>query len=98
MVSVCRGEEVSRADDNQQGGTHYADRNLTPWQIIDADFNLEQRRGFYWGNILKYVLRYHDKDGIKDLKKARHYIDKLIELEEANESQRLPEASTTDGV
>lgn len=89
---------MSRADDNQIGGSHYKDKPLSPWEVIDADFNIEQRRGFYWGNILKYTLRYHDKDGVKDLKKARHYIDKLIELEEEHEHKRVSEASRTDGV
>ena len=34
------------------------------------------------GNIIKYVIRWRNKNGITDLRKARHYIDLLIELEE----------------
>jgi hypothetical protein len=30
-----------------------------------------------------YVVRYRDKDGLKDLYKARHFLNKLIEYEEA---------------
>lgn len=34
------------------------------------------------GSVLKYMIRYRDKGGVEDLKKARHYLDKLIEVEE----------------
>jgi len=37
--------------------------------------------GFFEGNIIKYVSRWKQKNGIADLKKAAHYIDLLIELE-----------------
>jgi len=38
--------------------------------------------GFCEGNIVKYVSRYKEKGGIEDLKKARHYLDMLIEQEQ----------------
>jgi len=38
--------------------------------------------GFCEGNIVKYVSRYKEKGGIDDLKKARHYLDMLIEQEQ----------------
>ncbi|HFX5445027.1 TPA: DUF3310 domain-containing protein, partial [Streptococcus pyogenes] len=38
---------------------------------------------FYWGNAVKYLLRYHAKNGVEDLKKARQNLDWLIKkLEE----------------
>ena len=37
---------------------------------------------FLEGNVIKYVTRYQDKNGIEDLKKARWYIDRLIKREE----------------
>lgn len=33
----------------------------------------------YTGNVIKYICRWKKKDGLKDLKKAREYIDYLIE-------------------
>jgi hypothetical protein len=33
---------------------------------------------------VKYLSRWRKKGGMQDLHKARHYIDKLIELEEQN--------------
>lgn len=48
-----------------------------------------QRFGVFEGNIVKYISRHRDKGGLVDLRKARHYLDKLIELEE----HRLAESS-----
>ena len=43
----------------------------------------EQEKGFYWGNTIKYMLRWHSKNGVEDLKKARQNLDWLIgELED----------------
>jgi hypothetical protein len=36
---------------------------------------------FVEGNIIKYVTRYKEKSGIQDLRKARWYLDKLIETQ-----------------
>lgn len=37
---------------------------------------------FLQGNVIKYVIRYKNKDGVQDLKKARWYLDRLIKNEE----------------
>ena len=60
----------------QIGGDHYAKHKIQPWDIID-----EYDLSFYAGNVLKYLLRYKDKGGVEDLKKAQHYLEKLIEVE-----------------
>ena len=63
-----------KATDKQVGGNHYKDKKLQPWDIIDAlDLN------FYEGNALKYLIRYREKNGVEDLKKSIHYIEKMIE-------------------
>ena len=67
-------EPLTKATDKQVGGNHYKDKKLQPWDIIDAlDLN------FYEGNALKYLIRYKEKNGVEDLKKAIHYIEKIIE-------------------
>jgi len=38
---------------------------------------------YLWGNVLKYIWRWPNKNGIEDLKKARWYLDRLIQEEEA---------------
>ena len=37
--------------------------------------------GFCEGSVIKYVSRWRAKGGVEDLKKARHFIDLLIEME-----------------
>jgi hypothetical protein len=63
------------ANDVQIAGTHYKDKAIQPWDYVIAN-NL----GYLEGNIVKYISRWKDKGGINDLKKARHYLDKLIEV------------------
>jgi hypothetical protein len=63
------------ANDIQEGGDHYKNMNMQPWDYIVAN-NL----GYLEGNVVKYVTRYKEKGGVEDLKKARHYLDKLIEV------------------
>jgi hypothetical protein len=50
-------------------------------KIQVTDFIEDQKLSFIEGNIIKYTCRYKDKSGIQDLRKARWYIDKLIELQ-----------------
>jgi hypothetical protein len=64
------------ANDTQIGGKHYKADGIEPWDYVAAN-NL----GFFEGNIVKYVSRWKDKGGVDDLRKAKHYIEKLIELE-----------------
>jgi len=61
----------------QVGGEHYKTKGIQPWDAIHA-WGL----GFFSGNVVKYVARHREKNGVEDLKKARHYLDKLIELME----------------
>jgi hypothetical protein len=64
----------SKANDRQEGGSHYKDRAIQPWDYIIAN-----DLGYMAGNIVKYVTRYPDKNGVGDITKALHYCDKLIE-------------------
>jgi hypothetical protein len=64
----------------QVGGSHYEQMPMMPFQIIDA-FGLD----FYGGNALKYLLRAGRKPGstkLEELKKARHYLDEMIQRAE----------------
>lgn len=62
--------------DIQVAGDHYKKQAIQPVEYIHAN-----GIGFFEGNVIKYVTRWRDKGGIKDLEKAKHYIDLLIELE-----------------
>ena len=63
------------ANDTQVSGKHYQDLTIQTWDYIVAN-NI----GYLEGNVIKYVSRYKSKNGLEDLKKARHYLDKLIEV------------------
>jgi len=62
------------ANSRQIGGNHYK-AGIEPW-----DYILSNNIGFMEGNIIKYVSRWQRKDGIADLEKAKHYIEKLLEV------------------
>jgi hypothetical protein len=65
------------ANDKQIGGDHYKKyKGLEPWDVVLA-WNL----GYLEGTALKYIARWRDKNGIEDLKKAIHFLEKLIEVE-----------------
>lgn len=71
-----------KALDRQIGGSHYKDFAIQPVEFIHKN-----KIGFICGNAIKYLCRYSAKDGIKDLEKARHYIDILIEQERSENNK-----------
>lgn len=64
------------AKEEQVGGQHYKDMAIQP-----AEFITKNGIGYIEGSVIKYVCRWRKKNGIEDLKKARHFLDLLIELE-----------------
>lgn len=62
----------------QVGGVHYKNLKIQPVQYSHAN-----GLGFIEGSIVKYVTRWREKGGIQDLRKIQHFVDLLIELEEA---------------
>ena len=64
------------ANDTQEGGQHYKKLAIQPW-----DYILQNNIGYIEGCVIKYVTRWRDKGGVKDLEKVKHYVDLLIELE-----------------
>ena len=70
-----------KADDRQEGGTHYHELGLQPWTAMREWMTADEFRGFLWGNAIKYLARWQQKGGVGDLRKAQHYLDKLIEQE-----------------
>lgn len=64
-------------DDVINKPNHYNQGNIEV-----SDFIIDQNMNFLEGNIIKYVSRYKTKNGIEDLKKARWYLNKLIEANE----------------
>lgn len=50
---------------------------LTPDEVV----------GFYKGNVIKYLTRHKEKNGLEDLKKARVYLTRLIGFESVDEKK-----------
>jgi len=67
------------ARDTQIGGAHYTSKTVQPWDAMESWMTHEQFVGFLRGNVIKYVARCDDKGGVEDLKKAQHYLTRLIE-------------------
>lgn len=65
----------------QVGGNHYNTKAIQP-----IDYILANQLNFCEGNVVKYITRYKDKNGVEDLKKAKQYIDFLIKEYESKEN------------
>lgn len=67
---------------------HYIQNGLSVWDVIKAyTEDLTGVDAFNAGNAIKYILRWHHKNGVEDLKKAKVYIDELIKSFEEKESE-----------
>ena len=76
----------TRADDLQVSGNHYKEMAVQPWELMEAVLTHAEFVGFLKGNVIKYSLRAGRKDGSDDLGKARHYMLKLKEVQDAHDS------------
>lgn len=68
---------MTNANEVQVGGNHYKkEGGEQHWDRV-------HRLGMNWyaANVTKYVERYKEKNGLEDLRKAQHYLSKLIEVE-----------------
>ena len=61
-------------DKKEKSLPHYTGKPIQP-----LDYILNNEMNFCEGNIIKYVTRYKEKNGVEDLRKARVYLDALIE-------------------
>lgn len=61
--------------------SHYKNKPKETIERIGDNLSLCEFKGYLKGNILKYLDRYENKNGIEDLNKANWYLNKLIEIE-----------------
>ena len=72
----------SKPLDKQIGGNHYKDCGIQPVQYIHAN-----KLDYFEGNVIKYITRHRTKgQGKKDIEKAIHYAQLILELEYGKES------------
>ena len=69
-----------KALDKQVGGDHYKKMLI---QVVE--FCHKNNIRYMEGSVIKYIVRWRDKNGIEDLEKAKHYIELIIEMEKDNE-------------
>lgn len=63
--------------------SHYNTRSYECWDVfkeIAEQNNMSPAESALFFNVFKYVWRYKSKDGVKDLEKAKNYIDELIKI------------------
>lgn len=66
--------------------SHYTSGSIECIEAIQESMSFEGFCGFLKGNAQKYLWRYqHKNNPLEDLKKARWYINKLIEAVESKE-------------
>ena len=66
------------ANERQVGGKHYKKMRIQHW-----DFAAANDLDYFQGQITKYVCRWKDKNGLEDLHKALHFLQKYIEIQSA---------------
>ena len=70
----------------QEGGNHYLAMGVQPWNAMAAWLTADQYTGFLLGTVIKHLSRFNaqvqGKGGMTDLRKAAHYLERLIEFEE----------------
>ena len=62
--------ESAFPQDRQIGGSHYKNFVIQPYEFISKN-----DLSFFQGNVIKYVCRYLNKNGIEDLNKIIHYCE-----------------------
>ena len=66
--------------DNINEPTHYTAGDIDCIDAIESSMELDAFCGYLKGNVMKYMWRYNLKNNpVEDLKKARWYLDKLID-------------------
>lgn len=64
--------------DNVNHPTHYTAGRFETIDVIVDSLTFDGFEGYCIGNVIKYVSRYRHKNGVEDLKKARWYLDRII--------------------
>lgn len=75
-VSVEPVSEPESALQVQVGGSHYKNFKIQP-----LEFTMANNLDFIQGNVVKYICRHKEKNGVEDLKKVIHYAQLAAKLQ-----------------
>ena len=84
---------IEKSENDSINPNHYVFGGIETIEYLKAKLTPEEYRGFLKGNVLKYVSREAEKNGLEDLKKDKWYLDKLIEFE--NDRKLSPKIKMT---
>jgi len=87
-INPIRHIEEKDKDDRKNDALrpyHYHKGGMDLFQFLELKWTPAQLEAFYAGNVLKYVLRYDNKNGLEDLQKAKVYLEELIKLKQQGE-------------
>jgi len=82
MSQPPKNPELPATNSRQVGGVHYKNVAIQHW-----DFVIANEIPYMEAQVIRYILRWRKKGGTEDLRKAIHFIEKMIEVEEAVEPQ-----------
>jgi hypothetical protein len=67
------------SEDKVNHPNHYTQGKFECIEVIQEQLQADAFLGFLQGNVVKYLWRWRDKNGIEDLKKAQWYLNKMVE-------------------
>lgn len=80
LAKFAEQRQIAKATDTQVGGSHYKEFAIQPVEFIERN-----KLGFLEGNVVKYVCRHGKKAGAADIRKAKHYLDLILQFHYPNE-------------
>ena len=87
FVKAERNDEAEPTNDAVQHPSHYTHGGIECIEAIRASMTADGFCDYCKGNIIKYIWRWRSKGGVEDLKKARVYLDWLIQSADTDESE-----------
>ena len=91
IVKYCANDVLATEDaynaltgDNVNHPSHYETGKFECFDVMKEALGDDSVKDFCIANAFKYIYRHKRKNGVEDIKKAKWYIDKYLELEENN--------------
>ncbi len=77
----------NKSNSNVNHPNHYCQGGIECIKAIEASMLPDGFQDYCKGNVLKYIWRWRDKAGVEDLKKARVYLNWMIESAEKEKTE-----------